>query len=126
MTSEILQGLGAGFIIAGVILFVVMWLIAQWLKRVNARLDDQLANVMKQLESKFIHINIEVDNGMYFCYNKQDNSFVCQGTTAREIRDAFNSRYPDKVALLEDADREDLAELKAQILEMKEQDTQEA
>ena len=56
---------------------------------------------------------------MLFRSNKQDNSFVCQGTTARELRLAFDTRYPDKVGVLDDPDRPELAELKAQILEMK-------
>ena len=117
--TEIIESISIGFITFAVCLFIGMWLVARVLKRINDRLDAQLADVIKQLESKFVYLNIEVDNGVYFCYNKQDDSFVCQGTTAKEIREAFDSRYPDKIAIMEDADKPELAELKEQILEMK-------
>lgn len=116
---EYFETYGTTLLVFGVVLYVVMWLVAQWLKRVNARLEAQLEAVKEAIESKFIQLDVEIDNGMYYCYNIKDHEFICQGATAREIKDAFDARYPDKVAILTNADREDLAELKAQILEMK-------
>jgi len=117
--TEYLEAFGTTLVVFGVVLYAVMWLIAQWLKRVNTRLEAQLEAIQEAIESKFIQLDVEIDNGIYYCYNIKDHEFICQGSTAREIKDAFDARFPGKVAILNNADREELADLKAQILEMK-------
>lgn len=119
--SEQITWLGDVLIIVGMVVFVVAGVIHYILRRVNRRLEEQLAQLTASLESRMVHLNVELDNGMYFCYNKQDNSFVCQGATALEIRQAFDARYPDKIAYLNN--QQDVPELVEQILKLKENET---
>jgi pyruvate/2-oxoacid:ferredoxin oxidoreductase alpha subunit len=93
-----------------------------WLKRVNAQLEQALIELVTQLEEQMIGLDIEVDNGLYYCYNTADKQFICQGATAREIVDQFQTRYPNKLAYLA-GNQEDpvVKELVAQLLRLKDE-----
>ena len=117
--TEYLEAFGTTILVGGIIFYAVMWLVARWLNRINANLEAQIEILKETIESRFVHLEVELDNGTYYCYNIKDRAFVCQGTTAKEIRDAFNSRYPERLAVLENTDKPELAELVKDVLEMK-------
>lgn len=94
---SILFGIGIGC--SMVILYA--WYLYQDLKN---RIDRMIAEVLEEAESNLVGLDIEVDNGKYFCYNSQDKQFVCQGTTLAEIRQAFQARFPGKTAYLAGGD----------------------
>ena len=74
--------------------------------------------VVREAEENLIGLDIEVDNGVYFCYNNQDKQFVCQGTTVQEIKQAFRDRFPTKTAYLAGGDPAVVAELKTELLKL--------
>jgi hypothetical protein len=55
---------------------------------------------------------------MYFCYNNEDKTFVCQGTTVHEIKQAFQARYPDKIAYLAGGDPAVVEHFKTELLKL--------
>ena len=88
---NILLGIGIG--IGMVVLYA--WYQYQRLKSQVDRIINEAAT-----EKSTIELEIEVDNGVYFCYNSKDKQFVCQGATATEIDNAFQNRFPGRVACL--------------------------
>jgi hypothetical protein len=98
--SEFLIELGNAMMIAGAVLLMGLVIFYFWLKRFNDRLEATLTELIEQLEDQMVGLEVEVDNGLYYCYNSKDKQFVCQGADAREIIDRFQARYPDKTAFL--------------------------
>ena len=103
-------GLGCGMVI------LYAWYLYQDLKgRVNRMIDEVLA----EAESNLVGLNIEVDKGVYFCYNSEDKQFVCQGTTAAEIRQAFQDRFPGKTAYLAGGDPTVVAQFRTELTQLR-------
>jgi len=103
---NVLLGIGIG--IGMVILYA--WYQYQRLKSHIDRMIDEAVT-----EKSTIELEIEVDKGQYFCYNSKDKQFVCQGATALEIRNAFQSRFPDKTAYLVAGDPVTVEKFKAEL-----------
>ena len=47
-------------------------------------------------KDEFIHITIESHSGVLYVYNKNDSSFMAQGSTREELEEALDSRFPGK------------------------------
>ena len=107
----ILIGIGIGF---GMVV-AYAWYLYRDLK---SRVDRMIAEVLEEAEAGLIGLDIEVDNGMYFCYNNKDKQFVCQGKTVAEIREGFQRRYPDKTAYLAGGDPAVVTEFKTELLKL--------
>jgi len=103
--AGIFIGLGIGFIA----LVGYVWILYQ---RIKGRVDHMIAEVIKEVEADLVGLDIEVSNGVYFCYNNKDKQFICQGADVTEIRQAFESRYPGKTAYLAGGDDVAVAKLK--------------
>jgi hypothetical protein len=111
IVGGILMGIGIGFIMLG----LYIWILFQ---RIKGRVDEMVREVIKEAEADLVGLDIEVDNGVYFCYNNEDKQFVCQGTTVEEIRQAFRSRFPGKTAYLAGGDPRVIAEFKTELLKL--------
>jgi hypothetical protein len=117
--SEFLIWLGDIVMIAGVVLLVgsaVFWYV---LRRVNNRLEQQLAELVQELENRIIGLDVEVDNNQYFLYNTQDKSFVCQGATAEEIKQRFMARCPNQNAYFAGGDEQAIEYLTQEFVKLK-------
>jgi hypothetical protein len=79
---------------------------------IKGRVDHMIREVIQEAENNLIGMDIEINNGVYFCYNNKDKQFICQGTTVAEIRTAFEARYPGKIAYLVGGDTTAVATLK--------------
>jgi hypothetical protein len=104
-------GVGIGFGIVALYGFILY-------RRIKDRVDQMINQVINEAEANLIGLDIEVDNGVYFCYNNEDKQFICQGKTVAEIREAFQSRYPGKTAYLAGGDPRVVAELKIELLKL--------
>jgi hypothetical protein len=111
IVGGILMVIGIGFVMLG----LYIWILFQ---RIRGRVDRMVNQIIQEAESNLIGIDIEVDQGRYFCYNSEDKQFVCQGTTVEEIRTAFRSRFPDKTAYLAGGDPTVIAEFKTELLKL--------
>lgn len=117
--SELLIFIGDVMIGVGITMLVVLGFVWFKLKSLNTRLENHLATMIQGLESQMVGLDVELDNGVYYCYNASDKSFVCQGATALEIREAFQKRFPDKIAFLHNDEDEQTQKLKQELLELK-------
>jgi len=99
---NILVGIGMGILYA--------WYQYQRLKSHIDRMIEQAVT-----EKSSIELDIEVDKGVYFCYNSESKQFVCQGTTALEIRQVLQNRFPNKTAYLVGGDPSIVAKFKAEL-----------
>jgi hypothetical protein len=104
----------------GVAIGVGMIVIYAWYlyRDLKGRVDRMIAEVLAEAEADLIGLDIEVDQGRYFCYNSKDKQFVCQGSTVAEIKQAFQSRHPGKTAYLAGGDPEVVATIKTELLKL--------
>jgi hypothetical protein len=107
----LLVGVGIGFVMLG----LYIWVLYQ---RIKGRIDDMVNQIIQEAEADLVGLDIEVDQGRYFCYNSEDKQFVCQGATVAEIRTAFQARFPGKTAYLAGGDPRVVAELKTELLKL--------
>ena len=107
----VLVGIGIGFGMLG----LYIWVLYQ---RIKSRVDQMVDQIINEAEANLVGLDVEVDQGRYFCYNSEDKQFVCQGTTVAEIRTAFQARFPGKTAYLAGGDPRVVAELKTELLKL--------
>jgi hypothetical protein len=93
IVAGIVMGIGIGFVMLG----LYIWVLYQ---RIRGRVDEMIKQIINEAEANLVGLDIEVDKGVYFCYNSEDKQFVCRGTTLSEIRQAFQDRFPGKTAYL--------------------------
>ena len=105
---EIILGIMIGMGITGLLMYLyIRGLVRQVMSELDAHIEKAASNLMP--------VTVERENGVLFCYNKEDNQFICQGATLAEIREAFKSRFPDKTAYLDGGDPELVEELRAEL-----------
>jgi hypothetical protein len=107
-------------IVIGILLGIGIVGIYVWVlyHRLKSRIDQMIKEVVADAEADLVGLDIEVDNGVYFCYNHDDKQFVCQGTTVTEIKQAFRERFPTKTAYLAGGDPAVIAEFKTELLKL--------
>ena len=120
--SDIMIWLGNLLVAIGVVGLIALLIFWWFLKRINAQLDAQLQDLLKQAEDALIGIEVEVDNNQYFFYNSKDKSFICQGTTAEQLKQGFMSRCPNKNAYFAAGDERAIEYLTQEFGRLKEQD----
>jgi hypothetical protein len=54
--------------------------------------DDDEKNEQEDL----VRITIEEHHGVFYVYNKKDNTFMAQGKNRQEIEEVLSSRFPGK------------------------------
>ena len=112
---DILIAVGIGFAIGLGLVGFYVWVLY---RRLKVRIDRMINEIIKEAEANLVGLDIEVDNGVYFCYNNEDKQFVCQGTTVAEIRRAFSDRYPGKTAYLAAGDPRVVEEFRTELLKL--------
>ena len=105
--------IGVGIGIALVMLYA--WSVYRGLVR---RVDRIVLDMVAEAENSMIGLDIELDRGVYFCYNSKDQQFVCQGRTVAEIRQVFGERFPTKTAYLAGGDPAVVEHFKTELLRL--------
>jgi hypothetical protein len=104
-----------GILIGAALAILLIYLYVRGLVRTVMReLDEHIERAANTL----MPVIIERENGVLFCYDKQDKQFICQGATVAEIREAFARRFPDKTAYLDGGDEELVKELREELKEL--------
>ena len=106
--ASIILGVFIGVVLAIVLIYLY---IRGLVHEVMAEVDQMVAVAQGQM----MPVIVERMNGVIFCYSKEDNQFICQGTTLAEVREAFKSRFPDRTAYLDGGDEELVKELRAEL-----------
>jgi hypothetical protein len=101
-----------GILIGAALAVLLIYLYVRGLIReVMTELDEHI----ERAASTLMPVIVERMNGVIFCYSKEDNQFICQGSTLTEIREAFKARFPDKTAYLDGGDEELVKELREEL-----------
>jgi hypothetical protein len=116
IVAGIVMCIGIAFVMAGLYIWTLY-------RRIRGRVDAMVKQIIAQVEADLIGLDIELDNGVYFCYNNSDKQFVCQGATVAEIRRAFQDRYPGKTAYLAGGDPRVVEEFRTELLKLAINDT---
>ena len=111
IVGGILMGIGIGFVMLG----LYIWILYQ---RIRGRIDRMIAEVVVEAAADLVGLEIEVDRGRYFCYNSEDKQFVCQGATVAEIKQAFEVRFPGKTAYLAGGDPAVVEQFRTELLKL--------
>jgi hypothetical protein len=106
------MGIGIGLVVLG----IYVWVLYQ---RIKNRVDRMIQEVLDEAAETLVGIEVELDKGVYFCYNSEDKQFVCQGTTVSEIRQAFQDRFPGKTAYLAGGDPTVVAQFRTELTELR-------
>jgi hypothetical protein len=114
--TDVLIGIGTGVVLA--LSFLGLYVVYLYFKIKN-RIDHLIREVVAEAEADLIGIYIELDKGIYFCYNNYDRQFICQGTTVTEIRKAFQERFPGKTAYLAGGDPDVVETFKTELIKLK-------
>lgn len=113
--TEILTAVGIGALLGFGLVALYVWYL--W-NKIKNQIDNLIEEVVNEAESNLVGLEIEVDKGVYFCYNSEDKQFVCQGATIEEIKRAFGERFPNKTAYLAGGDPEVVAQFKTELLKL--------
>ena len=101
-----------GMLIGAALAVLLIYLYVRGLIReVMTELDEHI----ERAASTLMPVIVERMNGVIFCYSKEDNQFICQGSTLTEIREAFKRRFPDRTAYLDGGDEELVKELREEL-----------
>ena len=106
-----------GAIIVGILIgaALAILLIYLYIRGLVHSVMEELDAHIERAASTLMPVIVERMNGVIFCYSKEDNQFICQGTTLAEVRAAFKSRFPDKTAYLDGGDEELVKELREEL-----------
>ena len=85
--------------------YVVNWLLKQLLVFLVLKIAKNKIDELKKQEEEVL-LKIEKHNGVIYCYRKDNDEFIGQGSTLQEVADLFKKKYPhnDGRILKEDAD----------------------
>ena len=114
--AEIIFGIFLGITLTGIIVYLY---IRGLIRTVMRELDEHIERAANTL----MPVIVERMNGVIFCYDKENNQFICQGATIAEIREAFAKRFPDKTAYLDGGDEELVKELREELKVINENST---
>lgn len=65
-------------------------------RRIDEILNETTEQVREHIRQNVIKIKIEQNQGCYYVYNLENNSFMGQGKTRQELEDTLASKYPGK------------------------------
>lgn len=102
----VLAAFGVFYLVTRVLhLILNFWLIGKIKKAI-----DENGGVEKIIREHLIVLDVELDNGTYFCYNNEDKQFVCQGKSYKDIKEAIEKTSPEKLIVLSDKTPKDILE----------------
>lgn len=91
-----------GVLAAGLLLTVLF--LTLLLRRVERKIANDLAEAFEQAQPRLVPLVVEQAHGIFYCYNADNQEFVCQGKTVDELRAAFRARFPHHTAVIADGE----------------------
>jgi hypothetical protein len=114
--NEIVGGILMGIVLGIGAIAIYVWFFLYL--PIRHRIDEAVSQIVQQAHDNLVVLEIEVDRGVYFCYNSEDKQFVCQGATASEVRAAFRARCPDKTAYIASGDPAVVEQFRAELTQL--------
>lgn len=89
--------LGTGLALTIIFLWVLF-------RRIESRIERDLMQALQETRPRMIPLLVEQEHGIFYCYNADNQEFVCQGKTVDELRAAFRVRFPHHTAVIADGE----------------------
>lgn len=67
-----------------------------YLERRNQELQNEIDYIRKKVKEKIILVKIEKHKDTYYVFERETDTFVAQGRTAEELKEAMLKRFPHK------------------------------
>ena len=109
----------------GVSMSIIALYIWHVMNKFEAGLREHVRMAVREVEAALLPVIVEQDGDQIFVYSEKDRQFLVQGTTAQEIRERFDQRFPDRIAYMAGGDADLIARLKAELAELKAQEKNE-
>lgn len=106
---DLLLGIVIGMIVA--VILVYIWL-QMTIRRATQNIDN-LLHVIERLQQNVFQARVEEENGVFYVYNTEDQSFMAQGTTVDELRERIEQRWKDAQVFITQGDQAVLQRLRA-------------
>jgi hypothetical protein len=109
MTEAFFYGLFAGIALSVIVVNIALRIAT----RRAERQIEELAAAINALSPPKIEARVEEQDGVFYVYRADDNSFLAQGTNLPELRQRIESRMKDVMVYVTEGDAEVLARLKS-------------
>lgn len=84
-------------VVVGVFFFYLGWTSRErYAVRILKDFLEKNEEALEEKDETLIPITIEVHNDTFYVYSMNDNSFMAQGKTRKELEENLVSRYPQK------------------------------
>lgn len=109
--SDIVLGMAMGI---GLCVWFMMWLGGKIEQRILREIEEK-----SNTKSRELKLEIEVHGDMLYAFNHETKDFVCQGSTAKQLKDNLIQRYGQINASIVAGPDETLKAIRKQLLETK-------
>ena len=106
--TELFVGMIFGMCLALVVVYLYLRMV---MLRAAQNLDD-LIQVIERLKESIIQARVEEEDGVFYVYNTEDQSFMAQGRTVAELRERIEQRWRDTQVLITEGDKEVIQRLR--------------
>jgi len=96
-------------------MLVLRWAINRAIDRMLDRMAREDSAQTVAADAPNMELRVELDNNVYFCYNKTDGAFVCQGNNLTELQQNFASRFPGTNGVIVEGDSASVTWLKTEM-----------
>lgn len=109
----------------GVTLLAIAWYVYVVVSRYEKEIKQHVHAAVKQVEHALLPVIVEQEGDEIFVYSEKDRQFLVQGRTAKEIRERFDQRFPDRIAYMAGGEAQLIERLKSELKALKEQEKSE-
>jgi len=97
-------------------MLILRWAINRAIDRMLDRMAQEDTAQTVATDAQNMELRVELDNNVYFCYNKADGAFVCQGNNLTELQQNFQNRFPGTSGTIVEGDSASVTWLKTELL----------
>ena len=90
------------FLVTLVVMKVCLFVLAEYLRKKNDEMVGEITQLAKDLNDKFILVNIEKHGDVMYLFEKSTNRFIAQGKTKDEITEHCNQRFPGQTIVTDE------------------------
>ena len=121
--TNIVVGLliGVGITVGAISLYI--W---HLMNRFEREIHQRVHEAVGQVKQALLPVIVEQEGDEIFVYSEADRQFLVQGKDARELRERFDQRFPDRIAIMAGGEEQLVERLKAELKALKEQEKSEA
>lgn len=114
----LLIGMGIGLSLVA----LYMWHV---IRKFEKELRQHVKAAVREVEQALMPVIVEQEGDEIFVYSEKEHQFLVQGRTVKEIRERFDQRFPDRIAVMAGGDEALIERLKAELKVLKDQEKNE-